>query len=389
MYNKQFVKNLQIQEGSETLHSEGLLNDEQLKTAQYEFPSHFYHANIFVKIGLFIFTTLVLVFIQGLFFLVIADILLHSKDHIWGSFQLFISVVMFFMIENAVFFQKRKFYRSGTDNALIYAACLSMICSLIMIFKLTNEGESIMAVSVVCCITGIAARRYGDIFLSVVSCLLLNGLLFLILTKFSFGKAILPFATMFYWAIIGYFSRMLKQNDGYYYWHDAADMMETVALLGFYAGGNYWVVRECSANLNNQYPSVQVPFAALFYLFMVIIPVVYFYAAHRFKERKFLIMSILCIIFSIITYRNYHSVAPMEIALTISGALLIGLSIFLIQKLKTPQYGFSDEPSVAKNSLLETLITSQILKQDSSAPDNIGVQFGGGDTGGGGASSEF
>jgi hypothetical protein len=387
MYNKLFVKNLQIQEGAETLHSESLLNDEQLKTAQYEFPSHFYHANIFVKIGLFIFTTLVLLFVQGLFFMLVAEMLFRSKDHIWGSFQLVISVIMFFMIENSAFFQNRKFYRSGTDNALIYAACLSMICSLVMVFKLSNE--SLSAVSIACCVTGFAARRYGDLFLSVLTFVLLNVLLFLILIKFPFGKALLPFATMFYWGIIGFFARHLKQNDNYYYWHDAADITETVALLGFYAGGNYWVVRECSASLEHQYPSVQIPFAALFYLFMVLIPLVYFYAAHRFRERKFLIMSILGIVFSIITYRNYHAVAPLEIALTISGALLIGLSIFLIQKLKTPQYGFSDEPSVAKNSLLETLITSQILKQDVLAPDNIGVQFGGGDTGGGGASSEF
>jgi hypothetical protein len=386
MYNKFFVKNLQIQEGAETLHAEGLLNDEQLQATQNEFPSHFYHANIFVKIGLFLFTILVLIFIQSLFFMFVAELLFRSQDHIWGSFQFIISIIMFFMIENAAFFQNRKFYRSGTDNALIYAACLSMICSLIMIFKLSND--SLIAVSMACCVTGIAARRYGDMFLSVVTCLLLNSLLFLILIKFSFGKAILPFATMLYWAIVGYLSRNLKQKDDYYYWHDAADVMETVALLGFYAGGNYWVVRECSASLEHQYPSVQIPFAALFYLFMVLIPILYFYAAHRFKERKFLIISLLCIVFSIITYRTYHAVAPLEIALTISGALLIGLSIFLIQKLKTPQYGFSDEPSVAKNSLLETLITSQILKNHNTV-EHTGVPFGGGDTGGGGASNAF
>jgi hypothetical protein len=385
MYHKLFVRNLQIQEGAETLHSEGLLDEEQLKTVREEFPSHFYHANIFVKIGLFIFTILVLLFVQGLFFLFIAELLFRAKDHIWGSFQLVISVIMFFMIENSAFFQKKKFYRSGTDNALIYAACFSLICSLGMVFKLSND--SLIAVSMACCVTGIAARRYGDIFLSVSFFVLLNVLLFLVLIKFPFGKAILPFATMFYWGIIGYFARNLKQKDNYYYWHDAADITETVALLGFYAGGNYWMVREGSASLEHQYPSVQVPFAALFYLFMVVIPILYFYAAHRFRERKFLIMSLLCIVFSIITYRTYHSVAPLEIALTIGGAFLIGLSIFLIQKLKTPQYGFSDEPSVAKNSLLETLITSQILKQH--VPDNTGVPFGGGDTGGGGASSEF
>ncbi|MEY4934413.1 MAG: hypothetical protein RIS64_772 [Bacteroidota bacterium] len=309
MYNKLFVENLQVQEGAETLHSEGLLNDEQLKTAHHEFPSHFYHANIFVKIGLFIFTILVLLFVQGLFFMLVAETLFRSKDHIWGSFQFVISLIMFFMIENAAFFQNRKFYRSGTDNALIYAACLSLICSLVMIFKLSNDG--LVTVSIACGVAGIAARRYGDIFLSVLAFILLNVVLFLILIKFPFGKAILPFATMLYWGIIGYFARNLKQNDSYYYWHDAADVIETVALLGFYAGGNYWVVRECSANLEHQYPSVQVPFAALFYLFMVVIPLVYFYAAHRFRERKFLIMSLLCIVFSIITYRNYHAVAPL------------------------------------------------------------------------------
>jgi hypothetical protein len=318
--------------------------------------------------------------------LLFGDFFFHSQERFMGFTQLILSLILFLFIENLDNFSTQKLYRAGTDNALIYTACFSLNISLVLLFHFTDF--SIVNVSLTSLIIGIAAWRYGDIFLSVFFAGSLNALLFLILAKFPFGKAILPFATMLYWAIVGLVSRQLKQNDGYFYWHDAADLLETVALVGFYAGGNYWVVRECSANLENQYPSVQIPFAFLFWFCTITLPMLYLYTAHRLRERKFLIISLLCMLLSIATYRCYYSAMPSEVALTLSGALLIGLSIFLIRQLKTPKWGFSDEAIAHKNNLLETLVVSQILKTQQT-PENTGVTFGGGDTGGGGASSEF
>jgi hypothetical protein len=386
MYNKQSVFNEQIQAGASDLHTEGMLTDEQLKNTKQAFPSDFYQSNPFVKIGLFIFTTFVIFFIEGILALLFGELLFKGDERVIGFAQLILSLILFLFIENLDNFSNQKLYRAGTDNALIYTACFSLNISLVLLFHFTDF--SIANVSLTSLIIGIAAWRYGDVFLSVFLAGSLNALLFLILAKFPFGKAILPFATMLYWAIIGLASRQLKQNNGYFYWHDAADLLETVALVGFYAGGNYWVVRECSANLENQYPSVQIPFAFLFWFFTITIPILYLYAAHHLRERKFLIISLLCMLFSIATYRCYYSVMPSEVALTLSGALLIGLSIFLIRQLKTPKWGFSDEAIANKNNLLATLVVSQILKTQQT-PENTGVTFGGGDTGGGGASSEF
>jgi hypothetical protein len=375
MYNKQSVFNEQIQAGASDLHTEGMLTDEQLKNTKQAFPSDFYQSNPFVKIGLFIFTTFVIFFIEGILALLFGELLFKGDERVIGFAQLIISLILFLFIENLDNFSNQKLYRAGTDNALIYTACFSLNISLVLLFHFTDF--SIANVSLTSLIIGIAAWRYGDVFLSVFLAGSLNALLFLILAKFPFGKAILPFATMLYWAIIGLASRQLKQN-----------LLETVALVGFYAGGNYWVVRECSANLENQYPSVQIPFAFLFWFFTITIPMLYLYAAHRLRERKFLIISLLCMLLSIATYRYYYSVMPSEVALTLSGALLIGLSIFLIRQLKTPKWGFSDEAIANKNNLLATLVVSQILKTQQT-PENTGVTFGGGDTGGGGASSEF
>jgi hypothetical protein len=105
------------------------------------------------------------------------------------------------------------------------------------------------------------------------------------------------------------------------------------------------------------------------------------------KDRKLLIIGLLAVVFSIFTYRFYFSVLPIEWALTLGGILLIFGAILIIRYLRKPKFGISDEPTNEKSfGNISTLITAQILGK---SPEPKGINFGGGDFGGGGAGNEY
>jgi uncharacterized membrane protein YgcG len=61
----------------------------------------------------------------------------------------------------------------------------------------------------------------------------------------------------------------------------------------------------------------------------------------------------------------------------------------VIRQLKTPKYGFSFAPEAGENAQfrIETVVLSQITTNIQTA--DSGVQFGGGDFGGGGAGAKY
>ena len=58
-YNETWVQNIDNQGIIENWHEQKLLSDEQFDAAKKEFPVGFHQSNIFVKIGLFLFTNIV------------------------------------------------------------------------------------------------------------------------------------------------------------------------------------------------------------------------------------------------------------------------------------------------------------------------------------------
>jgi hypothetical protein len=185
-----------------------------------------------------------------------------------------------------------------------------------------------------------------------------------------------------------YLIQFWKKKEITYYYTDCQNIIETLALATFYLGGNYYIVREGNAMLNGFFDSIQISFATLFYFFTAAIPVFYIFRGLQKYDRKFLIVGILAIAFSIFTYRQYFSVLPLEWALTIGGILLVLLSILAIRALKTSKFGITSESqSSNKFQNLEAFIITQAIQQPNSQSDNL--KFGEGDFGGAGAGSEY
>jgi uncharacterized membrane protein YgcG len=93
------------------------------------------------------------------------------------------------------------------------------------------------------------------------------------------------------------------------------------------------------------------------------------------------------------TIRYYHAVLPYEIALILSGSVLLLSGYLLIRHLKIPRYGFvasADSGSDRKKLLAaEAALLVQLFGKAHASPTENNTSFGGGSSGGGGASGNY
>jgi hypothetical protein len=157
-----------------------------------------------------------------------------------------------------------------------------------------------------------------------------------------------------------------------------------------YAAGNYLVVREGNAELlGGGSPSQQIPLAPLFYAFTAGIPLLYIVLSLRRHDRLLLTMGLLTLAFSTYTLRYYRSLLPPEIAATLGGAVLLLGALAALRYLLTPRHGLTAaaDKDATPQFNLESLVVAQTAHVPA-APE-VGVQFGGGQSGGGGAEGTF
>jgi uncharacterized membrane protein YgcG len=178
-----------------------------------------------------------------------------------------------------------------------------------------------------------------------------------------------------------------KAQKKFIYYADVQFVIEPLALAVFYLSGNYYVVREANAMLNNQSPSVEIPFSIIFWIFTFLIPFLYLYFGARRKQHNAIILGLLALAFSVFTYRSYFSVMPIEWALTLGGVILIGVAVFGTKYFKMPKYNLSSEPEEqGKFQKLESILVAQSF-QTKISDDSF--KFGGGDGGGAGADGKY
>lgn len=382
-YNETWVENIDNQATINNWHEQKMLTDEQLDAAKKAFPVEFHQANIFVKIGLFLFTNIVASASLGFISLFLFGLFTDSPQG-FSIISLIYAGAFFYALE--YFIKKNKFYRSGTDNALLYGTLGSIFTCFLAITNFDLPAWSYCLIGLIILVP--ALIRYADPLVAIGVYLTWIALWFLIITIFPIGKLIIPFVIMLVSAASYLLIQFWKKKETTNYYADSQGIIEILALVTFYLGGNYLVVREGNAMLNDLSDSIQISFAPLFYFFTAAIPVFYIVRGLQKHDRKLLIIGLLATAFSIFTYRQYFSVLPLEWALTIGGMILVLLSILTIKALKTNKFELTSEPqSSNKFQNLEAFIINQAIQQPNSQSDNM--KFGEGSFGGGGAGSEY
>lgn len=387
-YNPQWSENDFIQKTAQKWLKQGFLSKEQSMEIEKNYPHDYYDPNIFLKIGLFIFTILaasVSVSLMSLFLYWIYENHLNAGIVIQS---LLVGGVFLTLLESLI--KGRKLYHSGVDNALIYMA-LGSFCTVIY-FLFENLNPSTWLFLILFLPLFIATTiRYAESVVCTLTYFLIMGIFVTIALESFWGKTLLPFIIMIVSAGMYFAVKKLSTRKDYLYYETCLTILKTLSLITFYLGGNYLIVREGNALINNLSLSVspQVDFAPMFYFFTAIIPLAYIFFGLRYRDRLILILGLITLGFSIFTYKFYFSVLPIEIALTVGGILLIALAGGLIHYLKTTKHGFTYQPDDEFEGFnLEAMLMSQLI-QSKIPQQGDTFRFGGGDSGGGGAGGNY
>ncbi len=240
----------------------------------------------------------------------------------------------------------------------------------------------------------LATVRYADRLVAVAAYLTFLLLLTNSLLQLSVGRLVLPFVLMLASvAVYALVRRLTKRPDQLYYQH-CLSLLKALTLVTFYLGGNYLVVREGNAALSEMSVSTQISLAWLFYFFTASIPLAYTLVGLRRADRIWLLVGLLSLAFSTYTLRYYRSLLPPEIAATLAGTGLVLFVVWVLRYLRPPRHGLSahldsvsaDKAYSALN--LESLIVAQTAPA-AAPPEPAGFEFGGGQSGGGGAEGRF
>ena len=384
-YDIDSIRNIKIREAAQIL-----LADKQLIPPQYEavetaFPVTFKQTNIFVTIGLFLFTGLCVLFGAGLFALFLNNS--FNSSSFWGGLCVFYALILGVM--NEFFIKENHWYRSGSDNALLYTAIGFFIAGIV---ALTNiDIASSVYFFFVIVVLSLATWRYGDPLLALATFGALLIWLFTVCKNTGLGLAMIPLSLAGTSFALYVFSKKNKDNEAFLYWEDCLKLLELASLFTLYAAINYYVIQSFAIQLDSRFETESLPLGIVFGVLTALLPIVYVAIGIKNRDRILWIVGSLCLIATVMTYRHYHSILPPEWALTGAGIVFLALGLFLMRYFETPKYGFAYQPERAKNNPLEALLMNQLLQQT----HNTGTihdnppQYGGGDFDGGGAGGTF
>lgn len=380
-YNEILLYNQWVQKKAKDWVRKNLITKEQHTAIDAAYANLPYQPNWFVWVGLFIFTVIGISASTVVF--------LPFIDSAFGETFLgpLYGIGLYFFVNYLI--KERKLHFSAIDNAFLYAILLSFIPLVAEISADSGDSPLLMGV-VYLPLLLFLTYRYGEPLIALGT--FLDGL-FIVATlamKNPWGKLLLPFIVMLYAGLIWYFVRQFMKKDQSFYWHSALNWLHVAALAVGYAAGNYYVVREGNAALNNlPDPSPEVALAGLFWLLTFLIPVLYIYAAIRWRSLQFLILGTLFLVASLYTFYHYHPFMPGDWATALLGLVGIGVAVYLMRYLKTERKGFIYEPEENSEwaTLATTILATEVGSQASETPQ--GPQFGGGTFGGGGSGEGY
>ena len=154
-YHESDVRNFQLHLKAPELLEDGFLTPPQYEQVKTAFPVELRQGNIFVRIGLFLFTGLCILF--SILFVSWIIGVLDSGQRGLGGLLLFFAVALTALNEYLI--RKRHWYRQGSDNALCYASIICLVIGVGLVSKFDDPLDFSVFFLV---FSSLAAVRYGD-----------------------------------------------------------------------------------------------------------------------------------------------------------------------------------------------------------------------------------
>jgi len=365
-----------------------VISEEQFKEISNVFPTTIYQPPFFLQVVLFIATFIGVSSVTS----VLAVTFLSNGTEA-ASFLSFIYGVGLFIFLDRVIYKQKNHFNSGVAEAFLYISIGLIAFGIFEFIEYINLNEYVVLLMSFVASVFIAFR-----YLKIEGTIVALGLIltFLFLVSYDIGgiaKHILPFTVCAVFVGIYFLIRCLKREDWNQFYKNHFLVGETICLLVIYASLNYFVVRELSISMIGLELEAgqDIPFAYLFYVTTLAIPLFYLYYGIKTKSILFIRTSLIVLACGVFTFKYYFSTGHLEISLTLAGAVLLGISIYLMRYLKTPKQGFTGEP-ILQNKYLDANLEAFVINNTMSvnAPMGGEAPLGqGGEFGGGGASGEF
>lgn len=397
-YNQTWIRNQDVLQQADRWHRQGLLTDAQQATVQATYPVGFLQTNSFLEIGLFLFTTVV---ILAVYLLVLPFASAIENDRlVYGLVNAGFGVAV--GIVGAVLINKRKLYRNGVDNAFVVMATGFVAFGL---NQFIPEGVSL---STHCLLTLplllLVFWYYGDTLIALLAVITLYTLIYNATLHTDAGRTLLPYTLMLASAALYFVSTWLLRFEKTTYYLDGLHLGQWLGLSMLLVSSNYYVVRELNGVLadsvrqldNLQDQPLRAPgtlaLPGLFWVLTFSLPLLYLWLGTTRRDRMLLILGLTGLTGALATVHSYWHLIPTNAAMTVGGFILIGLAVLGIRHLRTPANGFTDAPdddSNDTNGSVPTVPAALQINQAMPPAAQSNIRFGGGKMGGGGAGESY
>lgn len=205
---------------------------------------------------------------------------------------------------------------------------------------------------------------------------------------------LLPFLLMFISASLFYTTKTWGQKTTNLLLCKDLYVLYYLSFILFYLSSNYFIIQEASNELlySGDSGNRDIMFSYFFEACSYLLPIGYIALGLWWRDRIVLWIGIVVGIVGVFTFRYYHHLLPTEIVLTLSGVLLLSVSLFLIKKLKnnTEGFTFQKDPTQDSFTALDLEVLQASLKNiSSSIQPSTSTDFNGGSSSGGGASGSY
>jgi hypothetical protein len=384
-YDKGWLNNLLVHQELQDASNKNYISKEEFASAEKKYSTGFYSPNIFIRIGLFISTLIIVSVSMGLISLIFLSAV---NENGFGVLIFFFGLLCYGALEFII--AQKHHYKSGVDDALMLASGGCIIGGLNLVANISPTANAI----VIFIIALYLLLRFANALMAVIAILALLALIFLVYIKLGFfAKEAVSFLLMIVAAAIYFFIKKISQQIQYRHYKNALIFIEITTLVCVYASVNYFVAREASISMFNLYlkEGDSIPFGWLFWFFSFFIPGLYIYVGLKKKDVVLLRVGLLLVAAIVFTVRYYHSALPIEIAMAAGGLVLIAMAYAVIQYLKEPKLDFTYAAIGDKHLPYKMNIEAIVIAETFTTvqADDTNTSFGGGSFGGGGANGDF
>jgi hypothetical protein len=392
-YPKESLLNLEILDESKEWLGKKIISEDQYSEIKKKHPHNLFIPNVFVRIGLFVLTIILVNAALGLFSMlfIVVD---NYSDGVIAGFAIFYGVVIMAGLELAI--ANKKTFKAGIDDGLLYLGIGSLIFGVCFLFNdpIDSSNNELFFYSLIALpFFASAAIRYLDNIMVACAFICFNLLTFSLTIKLgSVGKAVIPFLIMISSAAVYFIAKKNAKKDEVHFWRLNLKVLQFLALITFYFAGNYFVVRELSVDMFdlNLQEGQDIPLGFVFHITTVIVPIGYLYFGGKLKDKIIFWSGLFTIVLSALTFKYYYSLGHHSVSLTLAGLAMSLITWFAI-KYFTPSKGgvTSEKEDELISSDAEALIQTFSFSQKTEVTSAAKTDFGGGDFGGGGAGGNY